>query len=273
MQLTDKQIQGFRRKILSFYKKSRRNLPWRNTTDQYHILISEFMLQQTQVRRVIIHFERWIKTWPTIYHLAAAKKEAVLREWMGLGYNNRALYLHETAKRIVSSYGGDVLRAMQSYQDLPGIGPYTAHAVLIFASNADIAAVDTNIRRIIIHEFHLKKCSPAKLQELAQICLPKGRSRDWHNALMDYGSLVMTSRRSGIPALTKQGKFEGSDRQWRAKILRRLLNQSLEQQELYLSTKTPCLSGMKRFRGIVNKMIKEEILETKKGRVILRASS
>ena len=216
-------IRKFQEKVFAFYRQRGRDLPWRRTTDPYHILVSEIMLQQTQVERVIPFYERWLGCWNTVDALAGASLQEVLGQWMGLGYNNRARRLLETAKRIRDDYNGDVLAACREYRYLPGVGEYTSRAVRIFAANENLAAVDTNIRRILMAEFSLENPSTADLRALAERCLPTGRSRDWHNALMDYGALYLTAAKSGISPASKQGKFAGSVRQLRAEILRELL--------------------------------------------------
>lgn len=231
--LPREKIQRFQKKVFSFYQKNKRDLPWRNTKDPYKILLSEFMLQQTQVNRVVSYYERWISTWPTIHALAAAQFPQVLQMWMGLGYNTRAVYLHRTAKKIVGTFNGDVLKALKQYKELPGIGKYTAQAIQIFATNGDLVTVDTNIRRIFICEFSLpENISDKDLWMLATACLPRGKSRDWHNALMDYGALYLTAYKTGIKPKTQQSGFEGSNRQVRAKILRCLLTENMSISEL-----------------------------------------
>ncbi len=223
--ITKRRIAQFQKKILSFYAEKKRDLPWRRTTDPYAILLSEIMLQQTQVDRVVAYYKRWLEKWPTIRDLAGASRAEVFREWLGLGYNNRAKNLHEAAKIISEKYKGNVLAALEHYGELPGIGPYTAAAVHIFSANKGLITVDTNIRRILIHEFRLdEKIADRELREIAGKCLPPGKSRDWHNALMDYGAMFLTSRKTGIRPKTRQLQFEGSDRQVRSRILRHLLN-------------------------------------------------
>jgi A/G-specific adenine glycosylase len=250
-----KNIQKFQNKIFQFYKQHKRDLPWRNTTDPYKILVSEFMLQQTQVSRVITYFNNWMNKWPTIEKLANEEYKKVLQAWMGLGYNRRAMYLHTTAKIIVDDFNGDVLTAVTDYKKLPGIGFYTSKAIQIFAENADIATVDTNIRRIFINEFELDETiSDNELFELAKQCLPKGNSRDWHNALMDYGALYLTSKKTGIKPKTQQSRFNGSDRQIRGKILRLLLK---EEQSAYQLEKELNVES-KRLSKILTKMLEEE---------------
>ena len=221
--MSSKLIRKFQKKIFAFYRHNGRDLPWRQTTVPYRVLVSEIMLQQTQVDRVIPFYNRWLVCWETVDALAGASLKDVLSQWMGLGYNSRAGRLLETAKKIVADYDGDVLAACREYRNLPGVGEYTSKAVRIFAANENLAAVDTNIRRILMAEFSLENPAVVEIRQLAERCLPAGRSRDWHNALMDYGALCLTAAKSGISPLSKQGKFAGSVRQLRAEILRELL--------------------------------------------------
>jgi len=253
-------IQEFQKKVFSFYQKNKRDLPWRKTTDPYKILLSELMLQQTQVNRVILYYEKWITRWPDIHALASASLAEVLQAWMGLGYNTRAINLHKAARKIVTEFDNDVLEAMKQYKEIPGVGRYTSQAVQIFSTNADIVTIDTNIRRIFIKEFHLpEKVSDKELWRLAEKCLPKGRSREWHNALMDYGALHLTSQKTGIKPKTQQSRFEGSDRQIRARILRCLLNDTMSLSEL----KKTFRIEQKRLRRILDKMVTEKIIVNK----------
>ena len=218
------------------------------------------MLQQTQVKRVILYYEKWIARWPTIDALASASLPEVLHMWMGLGYNTRAKNLHTTAREIVATFDSDVLQAMKQYKELPGIGKYTSHAVQIFSTNADLITVDTNIRRILISEFKLPtRIADKELWLLAEKCLPLGKSRDWHNALMDYGALHMTAQKTGIKPKTEQTRFEGSNRQIRAQILRCLLQKSMSFPEL---EKTVGIEQM-RLGVILDKLMNEKIIENK----------
>jgi A/G-specific adenine glycosylase len=232
-EIPKEKIRLFQQKVLLFYRKNKRKLPWRQTTDPYKILLSECMLQQTQVTRVVSYYEKWIARWPTINALASASLPEVLEMWMGLGYNTRAVNLHRAAQKIVTHFDSDILKAMKQYKELPGIGKYTAQAVQIFATNADLFTVDTNIRRIFITEFSLPLHIPDTiLWKIASDCLPEGKSRAWHNALMDYGALSLTAKKTGVKPKTQQSKFEGSDRQIRAKILRELLKKDSSISEL-----------------------------------------
>jgi len=255
--LSPKKIHRFQTKILDFYRQHKRELPWRKTTDPYKILLSEIMLQQTQVPRVIPYYTQWIQQWPSIHDLAQAPRKEVLATWMGLGYNSRAVRFHQAAETISTTFKGDVLQAMEHYAEVPGVGPYTSKAVQIFAANKDVVTVDTNIRRIFIHEFDLpESISDNDLWKLAEHCLPKGKSREWHNALMDYGSQVLTSQKTKIPPKTKQSTFEGSDRQIRAQILRLLLREPLSLKQLL--EKIPV--SQQRIQLIIEKLEREELL-------------
>ena len=215
-------------RLLTWYGENRRDLPWRRTVDPYAILVSEIMLQQTQVPRVAPRFVEWLEAWPDLESLAAAALADVLRRWQGLGYNNRARRLQECAAAAVAAAPGgrraELPRTLEGLRALPGIGPYTARAVLVFAHNDDLAAVDANVRRVLTQQLDLSEdLGDRRLQEVADAVLPRGRSRDWHNALMDYGSLVLTARSTGIASRGRQGAFEGSRRQKRARVVRRLL--------------------------------------------------
>ena len=210
-------------RILEWYAVNARDLPWRRTTDPYAILVSEIMLQQTQVQRVIPKFAAFLAVYPRLRDLATAPLDDVLRLWRGLGYNNRARRLRDCA-----AAAGDTAalpRSFEGLRELPGIGPYTARAVLAFAHNDDVAAVDANVRRVLTHELSLPAAlGDRALQRVAEAVLPLGRSRDWHNALMDYGALVLTARVTGIAPLGRQGAFEGSRRWYRSRLLQALLD-------------------------------------------------
>jgi A/G-specific adenine glycosylase len=226
-------IQRFRREVWNYYKRNGRNtLPWRKTTDPYKILVSEVMLQQTQVPRVIEKYKSFIKKFPTVRKLADARLSKVLKEWSGLGYNRRGKYLHDAAMIVTKEFGGDMKKALK--HPLPGVGAYTRAAVGTFAFNEPNQMIETNIRTVYIQHFFppsgkMKRGGPllhdaAILQIAAQAA--KGQDpRTWHWALMDYGSyLKRTGVRNNIRSkhYTKQSKFEGSLRQIRGEILRQL---------------------------------------------------
>ena len=214
----------------------RHDLPWRKTHDPYKILVSEVMLQQTQVDRVIPFYKKFIKQFPTVKSLAAVPLADVLSAWQGLGYNRRAKLLREAIKEMSAlqirtyrpKFVGDTL--VQDLERLPGVGPYTARAVAAFTHNADVVFVETNIRTAVIHHFfnvgHRKSnISDKEIIKILMEVLPKGRAREWYSALMDYGAHL---KRSGVRVnarstqYAKQAKFKGSLRQVRGAILRAL---------------------------------------------------
>jgi len=260
-------IRAFRHKILRFYREHGRDLPWRRTRDPYAVLVSEIMLAQTQVERVVPYYTRWLRRWPTIRHLARASRFDVLQEWSGLGYNNRAINLHRTAQKITTDFNGDVLKAVSHSKELPGVGPYTSCAVRIFSENVDEVTVDTHIRRILLHEFSLPpETSDKELWQLAEACLPPGRSRDWHNALMDYGSAILTSRKTGIRPRTTQSRFEGSDRQIRAAVVRYFLEQGKGHAASLPLLQQTGAADRERFARIVQGMVADGMLVCTRGR-------
>lgn len=253
-------IKAFQKKILNWYKKNKRDLPWRDvpfgTSFQevlkgvdlderaYRILVSEVMLQQTQVSRVIPKYENWLKLFPTISDLANAPRSEVLRAWSGLGYNRRAIFLQKLAQVVVEKYDGKFPREEKELLKLPGIGEYTARALLCFAFDEQMAVVDTNIRKVIITQFvknsKSQKSNPKQIsnsnyqnakqtkvtnkqiQDVAEKLLPKGRAYDWNQALMDYATAVLKKERIPIP---RQSKFKGSRRYYRGQIVKQLLQE------------------------------------------------
>ena len=218
-----RQIASFQEKILTFYDRHGRDLPFRRTTDPYCITVSEFMLHQTQVERVVPKYDQWVSTWPDWKSLAAASRRDVLAAWSGLGYNRRAIYLRESARAVVDQHAGTLPRDVDLLVKLPGIGPYTARAILIFAFNAPLAAIDTNIRRVLLHSFRWPaETSTTDLNSLAERALYKEDPRRWHYALMDYSRLALPKQIAALPPLTRQSRFDGSIRQIRGEIVRRL---------------------------------------------------
>ncbi len=216
--------------ILSRYEKNGRKLPRRETTDPYAIHISEVMLQQTQVERVIPYFHRWMESFPDYETLAKASKTELLSHRSGLGFNSRAVRLQQCSQTIIEKWRseewkeGFLPEERELLQKLPGIGPYTSAAIMAFAWNISVPVIDTNIRRVLIFLFKLPETITAKaLEDFAETIIPKGRSRDWHNALMDQWALLLTARKTKIKPLSKQSKFEWSDRQVRWWTMKQLV--------------------------------------------------
>ena len=230
MKLPKRSIQKFQKDIFLWWKKHRRDLPWRKTRDPYHILVSEVMLQQTQVSRVLPKYEDFLFFFPDVYTLARASTAKVLRVWRGMGYNRRPLFLKRAAERIVKDYYGEFSESEQELVKLPGLGKYTARAILVFAFGQDAAMIDTNIRQIITHFFFKDK--PQKesvIQSIADQLLPIGKSWEWHQALMDYGSLAL-QKAPGV--VKKQKKFKDSDRFYRGRIIDLLRGKNYQEPRL-----------------------------------------
>jgi A/G-specific adenine glycosylase len=185
--------------LLAWYREhGRAHLPWRRTRDPYRVLVSEFMLQQTQVDRVIPLYEAFIAAFPTFVALAAAEAGDAVRLWRGLGYNSRAVRLHALARAVVERHGGVLPSDRESLLALPGIGPYTASAIRAFAFELDDVALDTNIRRIAHRtEFGLEYpplANDAELDARARVSLLPGTAHDWNSAMMDVGATICGAR-------------------------------------------------------------------------------
>ncbi len=273
--LSPQKIKTFQTQILTWYKTHKRDLPWRHTRDPYKILISEVMSQQTQISRVVPKYHEWLQAFPTLEDLAKGSVRDVLQHWSGLGYNRRALYLKKCAEELVKCFQktqksrkSDNLRFRNSespsfpsslkslwpqteeeLMKLPGIGKYTARAILCFAFNKQVAVVDTNVKKVILTDFLFRhsglsripsssgkdsgvaSCLPAdtafprmtekEIESIAGQLLPKGRAYEWNQALMDYASLMLKKEKIVIP---KQSRFKDSDRYYRGKIIRYLLS-------------------------------------------------
>ena len=204
MKLSKRAIRVFQNRIFSWWARNKRDLPWRHTHDPYTILVSEVMLQQTQVSRVIAKYEEFLYFFPDVYTLSHATAAKVLRVWRGMGYNRRALYLRKAAKMVVEKWKGEFSESERQLSTLPGVGTYTARALLVFAFKKQIWAVDTNIRKIITHFFF--KGKPQKesvIDDVAQQLVPENKSWEWHQALMDYAAL----RLRDVKRPFAQGKF------------------------------------------------------------------
>ncbi len=217
---------AFVKSVKIFYRKQgRHSLPWRQTTNPYLILVSEIMLQQTQVERVVPKYEYFIRQWPDVETLAHAPLSAVLKAWQGLGYNSRAKRLHECAKVVVKEYCGTFPTDYKKLLELPGIGPYTAGAIMAFAFNKPVALIETNVRTVYLHHFFQSttNVSDGEILELVTTTLDTKNPRSWYAALMDYGSHLKRThgnRNSQSAHYTKQSKFTGSNRQLRGQLIK-----------------------------------------------------
>jgi A/G-specific adenine glycosylase len=218
-------LEELQRDVLAWFGDNRRELPWRETRDPYAILVSEVMLQQTQVTRVLERWTAWLERWPTTEALAAASTADVVRAWSGLGYNRRAVNLQRAARAITDA--GEFPRTLEGLRALPGVGPYTARAIACFAFGAQLTTVDVNVRRVLTRALGQPDAPP-----------PPGRAWEWNQALFDLGATVCLARiprchgcplAAGCPseggrfeAARAQGLFAGSSRQRRAALMREL---------------------------------------------------
>lgn len=221
---------AFRLMVYAYHRANPRPMPWRETDDPYRILVSEIMLQQTQVGRVTLKYAEFLTAFPTVYELAAAPLSDVLEVWQGLGYNRRAIFLKRCSEEIVNRYAGQFPRTINELQALPGIGPYTARAVAAFAYGEAEPLIETNIRTLFIHFFFhgREKVSDSEIMPLIEATLDQNNPREWYYALMDYGAMLKQahpnpSRRSKHH--TQQSRFEGSNRQLRSRLLREIIKQ------------------------------------------------
>ena len=225
-------------RLLRWYGRSSRPLPWRRTADPYAILVSEMMAQQTQIARVLPAYERFLARFPTLTALARASLGDVLREWSGLGYNRRARDLH----RIARTHPAGLPRSVEALDALPGVGAYTAGAIACFAYGDAVPFADTNIRRVLGRVFLGRIATEREAVELDRVHLPKRAAARWHSALMDLGATICVARVPRCPqcplrsvcvfrpiasetvvrAAAKGESFAGSDRRVRGRIIRAL---------------------------------------------------
>jgi A/G-specific adenine glycosylase len=226
-------ISAFKKTIREHYRRSGRGaLPWRRTRDPYKILVSEIMLQQTQVARVEGYYKKFIGRFPDFRSLARASTEDVLRAWQGLGYNRRAMFLKRTAETVMERYAGHLPQSREALESLPGIGSGTSGSLMAFAFNRPEVFIETNIRRVFIHFFFSKrkKVTDAELIRYIERSIDRKNPREWYWALIDYGAAMSVAgvkvrnpnRRSAH--YKRQAAFAGSDRQARGGILRSTLS-------------------------------------------------
>ncbi len=197
-------LKAFQSRLLRWFKENGRDLPWRRTRDPYKILVSEVMLQQTQVDRVQGYYRRFLREYPRVQDLAAASPARVRDSWDGLGYYARARNLHAAAQRIVGEHGGCFPRRLEEVKALPGVGRYTAGAVVSFAYGEPAPILDTNVRRVLSRVFVRRRPSRTaalerRLWALAEATVPTDRAWDFNQAIMDLGATVCTARNPACP--------------------------------------------------------------------------
>jgi A/G-specific adenine glycosylase len=217
--------------VLAFYREHKRPMAWRETTDPYRILVSEIMLQQTQVERVSLKYPEFIARFPDFPALSRATPADILPVWQGMGYNRRAIALQKCAARVMEEFGGYLPGDADTLATFPGIGRATASSIAAFAFNLPVVFIETNIRRVFIHFFFRDgdTVTDEEILPLVGRALDRENPREWYWALMDLGTWLKKSvpnpnRRSAH--YTKQSAFEGSDRKIRGEILRSLVSRN-----------------------------------------------
>ncbi len=235
------ELRRIRRAVLGVGRSGLRPFPWRETRDPWAVLVSEVMLQQTQAPRVVGPYVGFLARFPTVSACADAGLGPVLEAWAGLGYNRRARALHRAARAIVDLHDGVVPADLRALQALPGVGAYTARAVLVFAYEHHQAVVDVNVARVLTRAMAGVPLAPGAVQTLADSLVPRGGAWHWNQALMDIGAVVCTARVPACgrcplargcvwfnatdttpdpaPAASRQTRFEGSDRQGRGRLV------------------------------------------------------
>ena len=226
LRLDAEKVKAFQARLLRWFQKNGRDLPWRRTRDPYKILVSEVMLQQTQVVRVREYYGRFLREYPTIQDLASANPARVRDSWDGLGYYARARNLHAAARTVVRRHGGRFPRLVEDVLALPGVGRYTAGAVLSFAYGEPAPILDTNVRRVLSRIFVRRRASrraatERRLWALAEATIPAGDAWGFNQALMDFGATVCTARNprcSACPMRRHCAYYAGADSTGRSTI-------------------------------------------------------
>ncbi len=269
--ISSRKVEQFHAAVLSFYEREgRHTLPWRIKQTPYRVLVSEIMLQQTQVDRVIPKYRAFLRKFPTVEKLAAAPLGEVLLAWQGLGYNRRAKYLWLCAQAVVSEYNGRFPRTYEELLKLPGIGPYTAGAVMAFAYDSMVPLLETNVRTVYVHHFYDDAASDITERELfalVQHTLPESVSaRTWYAALMDYGSYLkrtVGNHNVRTKSYVKQSTFNGSDRQIRGWLLK-LVSEKQLSKSVVLSALAPISAA--RIETQLQALCAEGLLVKQRGR-------
>jgi len=262
-------LDSYRNKVLAYYAEKARIFPWRYSNSPWAILMSEFMLQQTQTSRVIDYFTLFTQRFPKPSDLASCEKAELFSLWQGLGYNRRALYLKETARLLSENYGDAVPADYACLVACPGIGPNTAGAILVYSFNIPQAFLETNIKAALIHEFfpHEEAVQDAQLLELSRQLMSLEDPRTWFYALVDYG--VEIKKTYGNPTrksktYQKQSRFEGSLRQVRGSLIRCLLkNPGIERENLKRAVEKDLGFETLYYEEALNKLLSEGLVSEK----------
>jgi A/G-specific adenine glycosylase len=271
MRVTTAQVRAFRALVWKHYRaQGRHTLPWRKTKDPYKVLVSEIMLQQTQVSRVLPQYTEFLKVFPNVRSLATAPLAEVLKAWQGLGYNRRAKFLHELAKEVISKYQGKLPRTEVELTKLPGIGKATASAIMAFAYNARTTYLETNVRSAFLYYFFKGKddVTDSELLPLIKRASEGQDPRTWNWALLDFGAYI--KQKFGNPNVrskhyVRQSKFIGSNRQIRGQMLRALTVGTCARAELFSLVG----SSQARAEQILAQLLAEGLVSERRGRVRL----
>jgi A/G-specific adenine glycosylase len=281
--------------LLAWSERTRRDLPWRRTREPWAILVSELMLQQTQVARVEPRFRDFLDRFPDPASCAAAAPAEVVRAWAGLGYNRRAINLHRAATVIVDRHGGHLPEDLDELLALPGIGPYTARAVLVFAFERDHGVVDTNAARVIARAVAGRRLTAREVQEHADELVPLGRGWDWNQAVLDLGATICVKRSPRCEVCpvaarcawatrgwddpdpadgtagssTPQSRFDGSDRQGRGRLVQALRTGPIELDRLADAAGWP--DDPDRARRVADALVGDGLAEYVDGQLALPA--
>lgn len=280
--------------LLSWHGLSGRDLPWRRTRDPWAVLVSETMLQQTQVARVVPKYTAFLERFPDAATCADARAGEVVTLWAGLGYNRRGLNLHRCASVIVALHGGIVPDELASLLALPGVGPYTARAILAFAFERDVGVVDTNAARVMAR-WAGRPLGKVEVQQLADASVPDGRGWEWNQAVLDLGATVCTARQPDCTACPvrswclwhlagrpepdpivgtagtggRQSRFEGSDRQGRGRLVDALRQGPIDDDDAALAEVMGWPDDGDRARRVAETLVADGLITTRRGRFVL----
>jgi A/G-specific adenine glycosylase len=261
------EIAGFKEQLALFYRANRRDFPWRENITPYRIIVSEIMLQQTGVERVLGKFDPFVARFPDFCSLSRASLADVMNVWQGLGYNKRALSLKKLAGIVMEKYSGGLPDDPKLLKALPGIGEATAGAIMAFAFNLPSVFIETNIRRVFIHHFFpdREKVADSDIVPIVAAAIDRSCPREWYYALMDYGTYLGTvsvnpNRKS--TRYSRQSPFQDSDRQVRGKVIKSLIG-SGKASAKDLSGMTGCLP--ERLTPILESLIMDGLIKRDKG--------
>jgi A/G-specific adenine glycosylase len=282
-------LRRIRRAVLSNGRSALRPFPWRETRDPWAVLVSEVMLQQTQAQRVVDPYVRFLDRFPTVSACAHAGPGPVLEAWAGLGYNRRARHLHRAASAIVDRHGGVVPADLRALRSLPGVGAYTARAVLVFAFERHEAVVDVNVARVLARAVAGASLSLRVAQMLADALVPRGRAWEWNQALLELGAVVCTARAPSCdrchlahccawfnapegapdpaPPSARQTRFEGSDRQGRGRLVAALRTGPVFPESLLAACGWP--GDAERARRVADALVAEGMARRGPGNVLV----